>query len=155
MGPKFLIAAESYLESFHGKVTAYGFLGAATCLDCHADQDNYYKGVHGIMSSLNPAAPTSQDNRVKTCGRCHEDADDNFNIVDPHPSFDEKYNPVLHQAESIYGIVGEAVVIALIGLSMFETFGRRRDGVGWRIRSGSTWWRRSRRRRNRIIGRED
>lgn len=153
MGEKFLIAAESYKESFHGKVTEYGFEGAATCLDCHADQKNYYKGVHGISSSLNPVSPTHADNRVNTCSRCHTNADDNFKVVDPHPSFDEEYNPVLHEAESIYGIVGEVVVLALIGLSMFETVGRRRDGVGWRLRWGSTWWRRSRRKRDRIIRR--
>ncbi len=151
MGKKFPIAAKSYQKSFHGKVTAYGLEGAATCLDCHADQENYYRGVHGILSSRDPASPTNENNRVETCKRCHQYADEKFLAVDPHPSFDEKHNPVLHQAEAIYGVIGNGVVIALIGLSMFETFGRRRDGVGWRIRSGSTWWRRSKRKRDRKI----
>jgi hypothetical protein len=154
LGEKFLIAAESYEESFHGKVTKYGLEGAATCLDCHADQKNYYRGLHGILPSRDPAAPTNEKNRVNTCRKCHKDADEKFLSVDPHPSFDEKYNPVLHKAEAIYGIVGNAVVAALIGLSLFETFGRRRDGVAWRVRWGSTWWRRSRRNRKRIIPRK-
>ena len=153
LGKKFPIAAESYDDSFHGKVTKYGFEGAATCLDCHADQGNYYRGVHGILSSRDPASPTHENNRVEACRRCHVNADEKFLAVDPHPSFDEKHNPVLHQAEVIYGIVGNGVVAALIGLSMFETFGRRRDGVGWRIRWGSAWWRRSRRKRDRVIPR--
>jgi hypothetical protein len=151
IGKKFPIASASYRNSFHGKVTSYGFMGAATCLDCHADQENYYMSVHGIMDSRNPASPTHVENRVNTCKRCHEQADDNFKVLDPHPSFDAEHNPVLHHAESIYGIVGELVVLALIGLSMFETVGRRRDGVGWRLRWGSTWWRRSKRKRPRII----
>ncbi len=153
LGEKFLIAAKSYEESFHGKVTKYGLEGAATCLDCHADQENYYRGVHGILSSRDPESPTHKNNRVKACRQCHENADEKFLAVDPHPSFDAKYNPVLHKAEAIYGVVGNSVVVALIGLSLFETFGRRRDGVGWRIRWGSTWWRRSKRNRKRIIPR--
>ena len=151
LGKKFPIAAKSYKKSLHGKVTSKGFEGAATCLDCHAGQDNYYRGVHGIRSSRDPESPTHENNRVETCKTCHKYADEKFLAVDPHPSFDAKHNPVLHQAEAIYGIIGNSVVIALIGLSMFETFGRRRDGVGWRIRWGSTWWRRSKRKRNRII----
>ncbi|MCU7905644.1 MAG: hypothetical protein KZQ76_07230 [Candidatus Thiodiazotropha sp. (ex Epidulcina cf. delphinae)] len=153
LGKKFPIAATSYQKSFHGKVTRYGLDGAATCLDCHADNAKYYEGVHKILPSRNPESPVSQQNRVETCRRCHEAADEKYAIVDPHPSFDEEFNPVLHKAEEIYGVVGEVVVTALLGLSLFETIGRRRDGVGWRLRRGSTWWRRSRRKRDRIIPR--
>ncbi len=42
LGRKYPIAVESYNESFHGKVTRYGFHKAANCLDCHADAENYF-----------------------------------------------------------------------------------------------------------------
>ena len=151
LGEKFPIAATSYSESFHGKVTRYGLIGAATCLDCHADNSQYYEGVHKILPSRNPESPVSEKNRVRTCQRCHTKADEKYAVVDPHPSFEEEYNPILHKGEVIYGTFGNIVVFCLVGLSMFETVGRRRDGAGWRLRLGSTWWRRSRRNRIRII----
>jgi hypothetical protein len=151
LGEKFPIAGTSYKESFHGKVIRYGLVGAATCLDCHADSNEYYKGVHKILPSRNPESPVHESNRVKTCKRCHKNADENYAVVDPHPSFEEEYNPILHKGEKAYSIFGNIVVFALIGLSMFETFGRKRDGAGWRLRKGSTWWRKSRRHRERVI----
>lgn len=151
IGEKYTIAGESYKNTFHGKVTRYGLVGAATCLDCHADNSEYYKGVHKILPSRDPESPVHKDNRVKTCQRCHKNADEKYAVVDPHPSFDEEHNPILHKGELFYSIFGNIVVFCLIGLSMFETLGRRRDGAGWRLRKGSTWWRKSRRHRERVI----
>lgn len=151
LGDKFSIAATSYKDSFHGKVTQYGMAGAATCLDCHADSDEYYKGVHKILPSRNPESPVSEENRVQTCRRCHENADEKYAVVDPHPSFDEEHNPILHKGELIYGAFGNIVVLCLVGLSIFETVGRRRDGAGWRLKNGSTWRKKSRRGRERIV----
>jgi hypothetical protein len=151
LGEKFTIAATSYQKSFHGKVTRYGLTGAATCLDCHADNSEYYKGVHKILPSRDPESPINKENKVKTCKRCHKNADEKYVAVDPHPSFEKEHDPVLYNAEHIYSIVGDVIVAALIGLALFETFGRRRDGVAWRLRSGSTWWRRTKRGRNRVI----
>ncbi len=151
MGDKFPIAATSYKNSFHGKVTKYGMVGAATCLDCHADSDQYYKSVHKILPSRNPDSPISKENRLNTCQKCHTGADQKFDVVDPHPSFEEERNPILHAGEKIYSVFGNIIVFCLIGLSLFETFGRRRDGAGWRLRMGSTWWNKSRRKRDRNI----
>ncbi|MES9991776.1 MAG: hypothetical protein ABW098_07475 [Candidatus Thiodiazotropha sp.] len=151
LGEKFTIAATSYQKSFHGKVTRYGLAGAATCLDCHADSSQYYEGVHKILPSRDPKSPVSKQNRVNTCKRCHKNADEKYAVVDPHPSFDKEFNPILYKAEKIYSIVGEIIVAALLGLALFETIGRRRDGAGWRLRKGSTWWRQSRRSKKRIL----
>ena len=150
LGRKYRIAAESYAKSFHGKVTRYGFTEAANCLDCHADPDNYFMGVHQIRPSRDPESPVSKERRVKTCKRCHTRADEKYAAIDPHPSDDIKENPFRHYAEEIYNIVGNVAIVGLVGMALLETFGRRRDGAGWRVRHGSRWWRRSKRGRDRV-----
>lgn len=151
LGRKYPFAVESYMESFHGKVTRYGFAKAANCLDCHAEADNYYLNVHNLRPSRDPESPVSAENKVATCQRCHKYADENYAALDPHPTSYREDNPFRFWAENIYNWVGNVVTVALIGLAMFETVGRRRDGVGWRLRKGSSWWRRSRRGRERRI----
>jgi cytochrome b subunit of formate dehydrogenase len=56
--------AETFFETFHGKVSQLGSAGAAKCSDCH--------GTHGILPSSDPASTLGRDNIVATCGRCHE-----------------------------------------------------------------------------------
>lgn len=151
LGKKFPIAAVSYDESFHGKVTKYGNMQAANCLDCHANTANYYMSVHELLPSRDPKSPVSSENRVETCKRCHTRADKNYAQLDPHPSSLKKQNAFKHYAELIYAIIGDSVLLMLVGLAAFETWGRIRNGVSWRFRNGSSWWRRTRRRSNRIF----
>ena len=151
LGRKFAYAAKAYEESFHGKLTRHGFGETASCLDCHADAANYFKSVHEIRPSRDPVSPTSEKNRLKTCQRCHTYADASYAKLDPHPTAHRGDNPFRYWAEIIYGIIGDVVIVGLVGLSIFETIGRRRDGVVWRIRQGSSWWRRSKRGRDRVI----
>lgn len=150
LGRKYRIAAESYAQSFHGKVTRYGFTEAANCLDCHADAENYFLGVHQIRPSRDPESPVSKENRVKTCKRCHTHANEKYAAIDPHPSSDAKDNPFRHSAEVVYEIVGNIVIVGLIGMAFLETIGRLRDGISWRIRFGSSWRRKSKRGRDRV-----
>lgn len=150
LGRKFPIAAESYSASFHGKMTKYGNTDAANCLDCHASAANYYLSVHEIRPSRDPASPLSAENRVGTCKRCHPAADKNYATIDPHPSSEKEYNLFNYYAELIYGIVGDVALFGLVGLATFETIGRRRDGVSWTYRYGTSWWRRSKRGRDRV-----
>ncbi len=150
LGKKFLYASESYKESFHWKVIKFGFKEAANCLDCHAEKDNYYLAVHDIRSSRDPGSTTHRGNRVRTCRRCHENADENFLEIDPHPTARKDDNPLVYWVEHVYGLVGDGVTLALIGLMILETIGRRRDGVAWVLRKGSSWRRKSPRGRDRI-----
>jgi cytochrome b subunit of formate dehydrogenase/nitrate/TMAO reductase-like tetraheme cytochrome c subunit len=56
--------AETFFDTFHGKVSRLGASGAAACYDCH--------GTHNILPPSDPASMLSRDNVVTTCGSCHE-----------------------------------------------------------------------------------
>ena len=150
LGRKYPIAVESYDESFHGKVTRYGFTKAANCLDCHAKRKNYYMNVHDIRPSRDPESPVNVKNKVETCRHCHTFADENYAQLDPHPTSKKNSNAFRYYANIIYGWVGDIVIVLLVGMALLETIGRRRDGVGWILRKGSSWWRKSPRDRDRI-----
>jgi len=150
LGEKYAIAVESYNESFHGKVTKYGFTKAANCLDCHAKKDNYYMNVHDIRASRDPESPVHEDNKLETCQSCHIYADENYVQLDPHPSSKKEINPFKYYANMIYGWVGDVVIVLLITMAMIETWGRRRDGASFCMRKGSSWWRKSKKSKDRI-----
>ncbi|MHC4816216.1 MAG: cytochrome b/b6 domain-containing protein, partial [Planctomycetota bacterium] len=56
--------AETFFDTFHGKVSRLGSAGAAKCYDCH--------GTHGILPSSDPSSTLGRENVVETCGQCHE-----------------------------------------------------------------------------------
>lgn len=151
LGRKFPHAVGSYQESFHGKMTGFGLAAAANCLDCHAERKNYFLSVHDIRPSRDPASPVGEAKRLETCRRCHASADANYALLDPHPTSLREDNPFRYWAELIYGIIGDLVIVGLVGVSLFETLGRRRDGVAWRLTGGSSWRRWSRRGRERVV----
>ncbi|MCU0302794.1 MAG: cytochrome c3 family protein [Thermoanaerobaculales bacterium] len=55
--------AETFFDTYHGKVTQLGSEGAAKCYDCH--------GTHNILPSDNPDSRLSRRHVVETCGQCH------------------------------------------------------------------------------------
>lgn len=150
VGRKYLYAAQSYKESFHGKLTEYGFKDVPNCLDCHAESENYYMAVHDIRSTRDLKSTTNATRKVETCKRCHEDADDSFLTIDPHPTKTRDTNPFMYWSEVGYNVIGNGVTVALIGLMLLETWGRRRDGISWLLKKSSTWRRKSKRGRDRI-----
>jgi cytochrome b subunit of formate dehydrogenase len=62
--------ADTFFDTYHGKVTQLGSEGAAKCYDCH--------GTHDILPSNNPASMLSHWNRVETCATCHPRAHRQF-----------------------------------------------------------------------------
>ncbi len=55
--------AETYFDTFHGKVSKLGYLTTAKCYDCH--------GSHDILPVTDPRSRLSHANIVQTCGKCH------------------------------------------------------------------------------------
>ncbi len=55
--------AETYFDTFHGKVSRLGADAVAKCSDCH--------GTHNILPPHDPGSTLSRDHVVQTCGKCH------------------------------------------------------------------------------------
>ncbi len=62
--------ADTYMETYHGKVYQLGYLEAARCSDCH--------GAHKILKMDNINSTISAKNIVQTCQKCHADANMKF-----------------------------------------------------------------------------
>ncbi|MBW7996636.1 MAG: hypothetical protein FVQ81_08750 [Candidatus Glassbacteria bacterium] len=73
-----------YEETFHGKAMVLGATNVAACYDCH--------GYHAIVRSEDPASPIHPENRVETCSRCHEDANEGFAGYITHASHMDREN---------------------------------------------------------------
>ena len=86
----FLIATQTYQESYHGKVEGLGYPGlVAGCADCH--------GFHSILPPSDPQSLTSDARLVETCGKCHSGANENFVKWLPHATHDDpEQEPVLY-----------------------------------------------------------
>lgn len=56
--------ADTYFDTYHGKVSKLGTAAAAKCYDCH--------GAHDVLPVTDPKSHISRDNIVETCGKCHE-----------------------------------------------------------------------------------
>jgi cytochrome b subunit of formate dehydrogenase len=71
---------EEYLTtfkfSFHGQALHLGLSEGATCADCHTPHKN--------LAADNPASSVHPDNRLETCGNCHEGITASFATFDPH-----------------------------------------------------------------------
>jgi uncharacterized protein with PIN domain len=62
--------AETYFDTYHGKVSRLGYTNTAKCYDCH--------GAHDIRKVSDPQSRLSRANVVATCGRCHSGATRRF-----------------------------------------------------------------------------
>jgi cytochrome b subunit of formate dehydrogenase len=56
--------AETFFDTFHGKVSRLGAAAASKCYDCH--------GTHDILPTSDPASALGRERVVETCGQCHE-----------------------------------------------------------------------------------
>jgi hypothetical protein len=86
----FLIATQTYYESYHGKVEHLGYPRlVAGCADCH--------GFHSILPQNNPKSLISDARLAETCGKCHPHANKNFVLWLPHATHnDPEQEPVLY-----------------------------------------------------------
>jgi cytochrome b subunit of formate dehydrogenase/uncharacterized protein with PIN domain len=80
--------AESYFETYHGKVSKLGFQKTAKCYDCH--------GAHDMLPAWDPRSHLSRQNIVATCGKCHPGSNRRFAGYLTHATHhDQKKYPAL------------------------------------------------------------
>lgn len=96
--------SETYMETYHGKAYSLGYLKAARCSDCH--------GAHHILNMANPESSVGQKNIVRTCKKCHKNANVEFTGYLTHATHND--NNVLY-----YTFWGMTTLL----LSVFGFFG--------------------------------
>ena len=109
----------SYRDTFHGQVTALGFVATARCWSCHES--------HRVLPPSDPMSSIAPQNLVSTCGKCHQGAARGFISFEAHPNpHDRALNPSLYYA---------ALGMNLLLLSVFAFFGLHT--LLWLVRSWS------------------
>ncbi len=80
---------KTYLDTMHGKAYSLGYLKAAKCSDCH--------GAHDILEVDNPNSHVGFNQVVKTCRKCHPDANRRFTGYLTHATHHDKVKyPILY-----------------------------------------------------------
>lgn len=72
---------KTYVSSYHGQVNRLGYAHTAKCYDCH--------GSHDLKSVDDPTSKVHQNNRLKTCQTCHENAPEGFLSFHAHGNADD------------------------------------------------------------------
>ncbi len=84
-----LDVAETYFETFHGKVSKLGSVKTARCHDCH--------GSHNILPTYDSKSTLSRTNVVETCKACHPNSNRMFVGYLTHATHHDKEKyPFLH-----------------------------------------------------------
>ncbi len=129
-----LESVETYKRSIHGKAVALGSQETADCVSCHATSR-----IHDIYKKDETISTVHKDNLKETCRQCHEDVTDKFVQIDVHSGITHEEKPFLHFLEVQLGFVLYGTIFGLMGLALIETIGRRRDGIKYQIRGGTSW----------------
>lgn len=129
-----LEAVETYNESIHGKAVGLGSQVAADCVSCHATS-----AIHDIYKKDEPEATVNKANLVDTCKQCHEDVNERFARIDVHSAIEPHEKPILYSMSIGLTVAFYGTVFGLIGLALIETYGRKKDGIEWQIKGGTSW----------------
>jgi cytochrome b subunit of formate dehydrogenase len=81
-------AALTYHDSIHGRLARVGNEFAPVCTSCHATKKEQ-GGTHAIVAKTDAASAVSAEQKKETCGRCHENATDNFAALIAHKPIQE------------------------------------------------------------------
>lgn len=81
---------ETYRDTFHSQLGLLGgYVQTARCWDCH--------GAHEVLPASDPRSPVAKANLIKTCGKCHANANASFVEYQPHANpRNRRMNPELY-----------------------------------------------------------
>ncbi len=127
-------SVETYNHSIHGKAVTLGSTETADCVSCHATT-----AIHDIYKKDDEHSMVNEANLEKTCKQCHEKVNDKFIQIDVHSSIEREEKPFLFFLNFILKFVLYGTILGLMTLLMIETYGRKKDGIKWQIRKGTTW----------------
>ncbi len=103
--------AETFFDTFHGKVSRLGGETVAKCYDCH--------GTHDILPPTEPDSMLSRDNVVETCGQCHDSSHRQFAGYLTHATHhDRDRYPYLFWA--FWGMT--ALLVGTLSFALLHTF---------------------------------
>jgi len=131
---KAVTAVETYNRSVHGKLVRLGSQKAADCISCHASN-----ALHDIYKSDDKRATVYKRNLKETCHQCHANTNDWFLHVAVHPSIEHEETPVIHMLSTGLTFALYGSVFGLVGLMLLETYGRRKSGVKFLLKNGTSW----------------
>jgi len=132
---KALQAVDSYNRSVHGKLVRLGSQKAANCISCHASS-----ALHDINKNDHKKATINKKNIMQMCSQCHKNTDKMFIDIAVHPDTVHAGNPIINLVSISLGLGMYGSVLALVGLLLFETLGRRKDGARLLLKSGTIWY---------------
>ncbi len=129
-----LESVETYNKSIHGKAVALGSQEAADCVSCHATSV-----IHDIYKKDKKESTVYIGNREKICRQCHKNVNKRFVQIDVHSSITREEKPTLYFLNLGLKFAFYSSIFGLIGLMLVETYGRKKDGIKWQIRRGTSW----------------
>ncbi len=137
-----LDGVKTYEKSIHGQAIALGSDKTADCISCHATS-----AIHDIYKKDDKRSTTHKFNLVDTCKQCHEKVTAGFIQIDVHSNFEDKEkSPILYFMSVGLGFVLYGTLLGFLSLMLIETYGRKKDGIKWMLKRGTTWRGRSTRR---------
>lgn len=106
---------ERYKESFHGRKLKVGHNGAPSCVSCHSS--------HDIVSAKTAASPVSDENKKKTCAKCHSGATDKFVAAITH----KPLHPIAHFVELALIVLTMSVFVFICMHVLLDIYADVRD----------------------------
>jgi cytochrome b subunit of formate dehydrogenase len=143
--------AQSYTDTFHGRITSLGYAYAAQCFNCHDS--------HAIKSPEDEDSKVHADNRLKTCQKCHKEATAGFVSYQPHATTDDfdRYPQMWVTSKFMIGLLAGTFAFFWIHLLLwlYREVQDRRQGKtrphvnvaalglppGKQVRRFGPWWR--------------